>query len=51
MRGVCLALCAVFVSGGLVTAAGEQLATVGGKVTYNGQPLTDATITFHLPDD
>jgi hypothetical protein len=27
------------------------LATVGGKVTYNGQPLTDATITFHLKDD
>jgi hypothetical protein len=54
MRGVSLVLftaCAVFVSGGAVSAADEELATVGGKVIYNGQPLTDAVITFHLKDD
>jgi hypothetical protein len=39
------------VSGGLLSAADDELATVGGKVIYNGQPLTDATITFHLKDD
>jgi hypothetical protein len=53
MRGVCLVLfaaCAVFVSGGPVSAVGEELATVGGKVIYNGKPLTDAAITFHLKD-
>jgi hypothetical protein len=54
MRGVCLALlaaCAVFVSGGAVSAADEELASVGGKVIYNGKPLDDAVITFHLKED
>ena len=53
MRGVCLVLfaaCLVFVSAGSVSAADEELATVGGKVIYNGKPLTDAAITFHLKD-
>jgi hypothetical protein len=53
MRGVCLVLCAacaVLVSGGPVSAAAEQLATVGGKVVYNGRPLTDGVIIFHLKD-
>jgi hypothetical protein len=53
MRGVCLflfAACAVFVGGGPVSAADDELATVGGKVIYNGQSLTDSTITFHLED-
>ena len=54
MRGVFLVLfgaCVVFMSGGPVSAADEEMATVGGKVTYNGQPLTDAAIIFHLTDD
>jgi hypothetical protein len=54
MRGVCfvlLAACALFVNGGTVSAGGGDLATVAGEVTYKGQPLTDATITFHLEDD
>ena len=54
MRGVCLVLfaaCAVFVSGRAVSAADDELATVGGKVIYNGKPLTDAVITFHLKDE
>jgi hypothetical protein len=49
---MCLALfavCAVSLSG--ASAADEELATVEGKVTYKGKPLTDATITFHLKDD
>jgi hypothetical protein len=48
---VLLAACAVFVSGGPASAGDEKLATLGGKVIYNGQPLTDGTITFHLKDD
>jgi hypothetical protein len=54
MRAVCLVLfaaCAVLVSGGAVSAADEELASVGGKVIYNGKPLDDAVITFHLKDD
>jgi hypothetical protein len=54
MRGVCpvlFAACAVFVSGGVGSAADEELATVGGKVIYNGKPLADSVITFHLKDD
>jgi hypothetical protein len=54
MRGVLLVLFAlgvVLVSSGAVTAADDELATVGGKVTYNGKPLDDAVITFHLKDD
>ena len=53
MRGVChvlFALCAVLVSSGPVSAADEELATVGGKVIYNGEALTDSTITFYLKD-
>jgi hypothetical protein len=53
MRGVFLALltaCAVLASGGAVSAADEELATVGGKVIYNGKPLDDAVIIFHLRD-
>ena len=54
MRGVTLVLfaaCAAFVNGGPVSAADEELATVGGKVMYKGVLLTDATITFHLEDE
>src|SRR5262245_22311831 len=55
MRGVCLVLfaaCAVSVGGAPASAADEEkLAAVGGKVIYNGKPLTDATIIFHLADD
>jgi hypothetical protein len=54
MRGVhffLLAAFAVIASGGPLSAADEELATVGGKVIYNGQPLADGTITFHLKDD
>ena len=53
MRGVCLVLsaaCLVLLSAASVSAADEKLATVGGKVIFNGKPLTDATITFHLED-
>jgi RNA polymerase sigma factor (sigma-70 family) len=32
-------------------ATAEELATVGGKVIYNGKPLTDGVITFHCKDD
>jgi hypothetical protein len=31
-------------------AAGEGLATVKGKVSLDGQPLTSGKIVFHLPD-
>jgi hypothetical protein len=51
---VCLALfaaCVVFASVGTVSAADEELASVGGKVIYNGKALDDAVITFHLKDD
>jgi hypothetical protein len=54
MRGACLALfaaCAVLVSGAPASAADEKLATVGGKVIYNGRPLKEGVITFHLKDD
>jgi hypothetical protein len=39
------------VTGGPMSAAEEELGTVEGTVTYQGKPLTDATITFHLKDD
>jgi hypothetical protein len=32
-------------------AADEELSTIEGKVTYNGKPLPDGSITFHLKDD
>ena len=54
MRGVFLVLFAVaalLVSGGAVSAADEELASVGGKVNYNGKALDDAVIIFHLKDD
>jgi hypothetical protein len=54
MRDVLLVLFAVgavLVSSGAVRAADDELATVEGKVTYNGKPLDDAVITFHLKDD
>ena len=52
MRAVRLALlgACVLISGGRVSAADEELATVGGKVIYNGKPLTDSIVTFHLED-
>jgi hypothetical protein len=31
-------------------AGPPELATVGGKVIFNGKPLTDSVITFHLDD-
>jgi hypothetical protein len=45
-----MASLAALVLCGPVSAADEELATVGGKVIYNGQPLTGSTITFHLED-
>jgi len=54
MRAISLVLFAaatLLLSSGPLSAADEQLATVGGKVIYNGQPLTDSIITFHLGDD
>jgi hypothetical protein len=54
MRGVFVVLFAVgavFVSGGVVSADDEELASVGGKVIYNGKPLDNAVIIFHLQDD
>lgn len=52
MRPVCLvvALCVVFVSGKPVSAADDELASIGGRVVYNGKPLDDGVITFHLKD-
>jgi hypothetical protein len=41
----------LFISGGLALAADEELATVGGKVVFNGALLSEGTITFHLKDD
>jgi hypothetical protein len=48
---VLLAACAVFLSGLQSMAADEDLSTIEGKVTYNGKPLQDGSITFHLKDD
>jgi hypothetical protein len=48
---ILFAVGAVFVSGGVVSADNEDLASVGGKVIYNGKPLQDAVIIFHLKDD
>jgi hypothetical protein len=48
MRGLCLILfaaCAVFVSGGPVSAADGAFTTAGAKVIDNGQSRTDAAIT------
>ena len=53
MRGVFVvlfAVAAVLVSRGPAWADDEELASVGGKVIYNGRPLADGTITFHLQD-
>ncbi len=49
MSFILLGAFAVFLSAA-PAAADEELATVGGKVTYNGQPLTDSVITFHFKD-
>ena len=51
MRALCLSVFAALaaVPGGLA-AADPELGTVEGTVTFIGKPLTDATITFHLPD-
>jgi hypothetical protein len=54
MRGIGLlvfALCIVVLSGNSLTAADEDLSTIEGKVTFNGKPLADGAITFHLQDD
>jgi hypothetical protein len=46
-----LVACTVLIGNdGQLSAAGEELATVGGKAIFNGQPLTDSVITFHLDD-
>jgi hypothetical protein len=52
MRGISLfAACVVFLNGPPLVAADEDLSTIEGKVTYNGKPLQDGSITFHLKDD
>ena len=54
MRGVFVvlfAVAAVLVSRGPAWADDEELASVGGKVNYNGKALDDAVIIFHLKDD
>ena len=48
---ILFAACAMILNHGSASAADNEVATLGGKVVYNGQPLTDATITFHLKDD
>jgi hypothetical protein len=51
VRTVCLTLFAVVgLAAGPAPAADPELGTVEGTVTFVGKPLTDATITFHLPD-
>ena len=51
MGSVVFAMCSVLFSGAPLSAAASELATVGGKVIYNGQPLDEAKITFHIEDD
>ena len=54
MRATTLVLLAagvVLLSGGRSPAADEELSTIEGVVTYNGKPLPDGAITFHLKDD
>ena len=46
-----LAACALILSDRPSMAADEDLSTIEGKVTYNGKPLADGVITFHLQDD
>jgi len=42
---------AVLVSGAPIAAADEDLGQVGGKVIFNGKPLEEGVITFHLQND
>ena len=53
MRALCLtvlAALAVVLTAGPASAADPELGTVEGTVTFNGKPVPDGTITFHLPD-
>ena len=50
MRALCLTLFAVGLAAGPAAAADPELGTVEGTVTFNGKPVPDGTITFHLPD-
>jgi hypothetical protein len=50
MRTVSLTLFAVVLAAGPAAAADPELGTVEGTVTFNGKPVPDGTITFHLPD-
>src|SRR5262245_10325814 len=51
MRSLYLTLFAMIVLGiAPIPAAEPELGTVEGKVTYQGKPLEDATIAFHLAD-
>lgn len=50
MRSVCLTLIAMMLTVAPTPAADPVLGTVEGKVTYQGKPLEDATITLHLAD-
>lgn len=53
MRCLCVLLLVAttaIAGGGQLSAAEGDLATVGGKAFFNGQPLTDATVTFHLEE-
>jgi hypothetical protein len=41
---------AFLISGTAVPAADDDLASVGGKVVFNGKALSDSVITLHLDD-
>jgi len=48
MLGVMLTL--VLFAGGQAAAGGSDLASVKGKITFNGRPLAGKKIIFHLGD-
>ena len=54
MRSACLVLFAAGAAGlcgGAAPAADEDLSSAEGRVTFNGKPIPEGTITFHLKDD
>jgi hypothetical protein len=46
-----LATSVVLASSGPLSAADDDFGEVGGKVIFNGQPLSEGAITFHFKDD